>query len=354
MNVPKRKCRQYSIEYLKYGLIPSPTNEQLPMCVICEKTFSNEAMKPSRMIDHLKVKHPDKVKKDINYFRELKVKFQNRSTLKGMFKKQGNQREKGLITSYKISQLIAKCGKPHTIGETLILPAVKEIFKNIMDTPDISPLIPLSNSSVSARIDEMAHDIETKLSDDLKTTEFCLQIDETTLRDNEALLMAYVRYLNSDQVIIEEFLFAEQLKIDTKGSTIFHTVEQFFNNRNIPLTNIIACATDGAPAMIGRHRGFLAHLKNAVPNIFTIHCIIHRQHLAAKHLSGRLDETLQAVIKAVNKIKSHPLNTRIFRQLCHENEEEFERLLLHTEVRWLSKGNCLRRFNDLFSSVLDF
>ena len=106
--------------------------------------------------------------------------------------------------------------------------------------------------------------------------------------------------------------------------------------------------------MIGRHHGFIAHLKREVPDLFTIHCVIHRQHLVAKHLSDRLHSTLQAVIRAVNKIKAHSLNDRIFRQLCHENEEEFERLLLHTEVRWLSKGKCLQRFYNLCDSVIDF
>ena len=33
---------------------------------------------------------------------------------------------------------------------------------------------------------------------------------------------------------------------------------------------------------------------------------------------------------------------------------EFEQLLLHTEVRWLSKGNYLRRFYSLFSTVVEF
>ena len=40
--------------------------------------------------------------------------------------------------------------------------------------------------------------------------------------------------------------------------------------------------------------------------------------------------------------------------MCKENDEEFERLLLHTEVRWLSKGGSLARYFELQNSVADF
>ena len=102
------------------------------------------------------------------------------------------------------------------------------------------------------------------------------------------------------------------------------------------------------------YRGFIALLKKAVPNVFTIHCVIHRQHLVAKNLSEKLNVSLQFVITAVNAIKTRALKDRLFRQLCHENGEQFERLLLHTEVRWLSKGNCLKRFNELFDTIIQF
>ena len=51
------------------------------------------------------------------------------------------------------------------------------------------------------------------------------------------------------------------------------------------------CATDGAASMIGRHRGFLVHLKRAVQNVFSIHCVIHRQHLIAKHLTANFNQS---------------------------------------------------------------
>ena len=65
----KKKCRQYSADYIKYGFVKSPSNEQLPMCLMNEKVFSNEGMKPSRMIDHLKSRHSDK---DVQFFINLR------------------------------------------------------------------------------------------------------------------------------------------------------------------------------------------------------------------------------------------------------------------------------------------
>ena len=143
------------------------------------------------------------------------------------------------------------------------------------------------------------------------------------------------------------------METDTKGESVYRAMEDYFQKKSIPLTNIISCATDGAPSMVGRHRGFLSYLNKAVPKVLTVHCVIRRQHLVAKNLSEKLHESLSTVITAVNKIKANALNSRLFHQLCIENED-FQCLLLHTEVRWLLKGNCLKRFYTVFNSVLNF
>ena len=95
-------------------------------------------------------------------------------------------------------------------------------------------------------------------------------------------------------------------------------------------------------------------MKNVLHEVFAIQCVVHREHLVAKHLSGRLHNSLHIAITVINKIKGSALKERIFRQLCHKNETKFERLLLHTEVRWLSKGKCLSRFYSLLDTILEF
>ena len=111
---------------------------------------------------------------------------------------------------------------------------------------------------------------------------------------------------------------------------------------------------DGAPSMVGRHVGLITFFKKVNPKLFTIHCVIHRQHLVAKKISNHLHTSLNLVIKAVNKIKRHGLQTRLFKELCNVNEEEFDNLIIHTEVRWSSKGNCLERFLAVFDTVIEF
>ena len=185
------------------------------------------------------------------------------------------------------------------------------------------------------------------------TTDFSLQLDKSTLPGNKSLLLASIHFIKGES-LCQELLFARLLETDTKGESVYRAVENYFQKKSIPLTNIISCATDGTPSMVGHHCGFLSYLKKAVPKVLTVHCVIHWQHLVAKNLSEKLHESLSTVIIAVNKIKANVLNSRLFHKLCIENDEDFQCLLLHTEVRWLSKGNCLKRFYTLFNSILDF
>ena len=61
--------------------------------------------------------------------------------------------------------------------------------------------IPLSDSSVQRRVDEMAENVEDALCNMLRTTWFSLQFDEATLPGNESLLLAYVRFVKDESLV---------------------------------------------------------------------------------------------------------------------------------------------------------
>ena len=149
-------------------------------------------------------------------------------------------------------------------------------------------------------------------------------------------------------------LSAKLLETDTTGLSIFEAIKPWFDGNQIPFGNLVSCTTDGAPFTLGKQNGFIAHMKEICPSILAVHCVVHRQHLVPKKISSDLQESLRVVIQTVNKVKSHSKYDRLFRKFCIDIEQEHVRLILHTEVRWLSKGNCLTRFVKLFDTIVNF
>ena len=113
-------------------------------------------------------------------------------------------------------------------------------------------------------------------------------------------------------------------------------------------------AADGAHVIMDKKNGCLNLLKDENPDMLFVHCVIHRENLVAKNISPELNTILKSVMKCINAIKANAKCERLFKQFCEDNNADHVRLLLHTEVRWLSKGNCLKRFIKLFDELSDF
>ena len=60
---------------------------------------------------------------------------------------------------------------------------------------------------MSRRINKISDDIEAQVCLKLQETECSIQLDESTVPDNQALLLAYVRFIN-DKKICEEILLS--------------------------------------------------------------------------------------------------------------------------------------------------
>ena len=352
----KKKVRYCKDDYLKYGFIENEGNRTQPLCLLCDKTFSNEGFKPSRCKAHLESMHSEHLDKGEEFFRKRLDERKKQRKITNLFKRNTQSNEDGQLASYYLSLIVAKQGLPHTIGEKAFIPVIRTVLEKVIhykNTSNVLRAIPLSNNTVKRRIDEMGEFVEQKLVRMMCDNVFSMQVDESTLPGNKCLLLVCVRVIVDDKTY-EELAMSELMETHSTGELVFEKIKKYFEVNKIPIKHLIGIATDGAPSMIGKYRGLITYFKGLNPDIFSIHCVIHRQHLVAKNLSVRLNDSLNLVIKAVNKIKRHALQSRLFKKLCNENDEGFDNLIMHTEVRWLSKGNCLERFLAVFDSVIVF
>uniref|UniRef100_UPI00358F684C uncharacterized protein n=1 Tax=Myxine glutinosa TaxID=7769 RepID=UPI00358F684C len=209
-------------------------------------------------------------------------------------------RESTVPDNVKTEDLLSQKGKPHTVGETLVKPAVLKMA-NIMvgkAAENKSSLIPLSNDTIRCRIDDMSDDILAQDVADLVT---------------------------SPVVEINQI------------HNVFH---------------MYVCS-DGAPAMLGCNSGFGVLVKADAPHIIVTHCVLHRHVLASKTLPPKLANVLKIVVETVNYMRSRAPSHRIFKELCNEIGSEFEVLFHHSNVRWLSRGRRTDNDNFVNLSLLD-
>jgi hypothetical protein len=118
-------------------------------------------MVPSKLKRHLLKKHDHLANKNIDYFKQL-LSSQNKESV--IFEKKVTIPNKALEASYKVAELIVENKKPHTIGESLILPACSEIVRIMFGNEAEAEIkkIPLSNNTIRRRVQDMSEDIEKK------------------------------------------------------------------------------------------------------------------------------------------------------------------------------------------------
>ncbi|GFX84157.1 SCAN domain-containing protein 3 [Trichonephila clavipes] len=270
--------RKYNDDFLKFGFTSTMENDiVVPECVICGFKLSNSAMVPSKLQRHLVTNHPSLSTKDKSYFeRSLSSKIKQVK----VFEKQVCVSEKAQVASYEIAELIAVNLKPHNLAEEIILPACRKIVKTMIGgSADIDICkIPLSNDTIQRRIKDMSENIEQNTAKTLANLNFALQVDETTDITGNAQLIAFVRFIHEND-IINQFLCCRELPDFTTGKHIFQVISSYLEEIKVSWKSCIGICTDGAPAMTGHLKGFVAHVKELNEDILVTHCFCIEKHL---------------------------------------------------------------------------
>ena len=102
---------------------------------------------------------------------------------------------------------------------------------------------------------------------------------------------------------------------------------------------------------MGSSNWFIAFRKqnDSYPTFIHYHCFNHQQALCGKVLHKK--EMMNISMKIVCSVRARSLQRRLFLTHLEEAEVEHIDLLLHTDVRWLSRGRFLERFWELLPEI---
>ncbi|XP_072392330.1 protein FAM200A-like [Diabrotica undecimpunctata] len=211
-----------------------------------------------------------------------------------------------------VAYRVAKCKKPHTIAEELILPAAVNMITVIIEESAAKEIknVPLSNNTVSRSIHDMAEDINEQIVGKLSAL-FAIQLDEATDSNDDAQLICYVRYIQEKNTC-EDLLFCKKICKSCKVTNLFEILNSYMTENNINWDNCVGVCTNGARAMSGQYGGLQVLIKTNALSVKWTHCVIHREALAAKNVTPELSVVMDSIIIVVNYIKTRPMKSRLF------------------------------------------
>ena len=324
----RKRTRKYNSDYLNFGFtVAEREGVEHPQCVICCKVLAADCMLPSKLKRHLTTVHKKLSEKPREFFAR-KLKEMNKQSV--VFSNFLHTPAKAQLASFKVAYRIAKCKKPHTNAEELVLPAALDLVSTMIGESAAEKLkpVPLSNNTICRRIDKISEDIHDQLVAKMRGNEFGLQLDEatTSISNKDAYLICYVRFIDNDGNIVEDLLFCKPILTNCRAQELFTILNNFIQKNNLEWKCCVGLCTDGARAMSGHLGGLRTLVHDVAVNAKWTHYIIHREALASQQLSGDFNGVLEVVVKTVNFIKSRPLKARLFLRLCDELGAEHNNL----------------------------
>ncbi|KAI5150109.1 hypothetical protein ENBRE01_1306 [Enteropsectra breve] len=348
-----KEGRVFNVEWsVKYFI--AEINEKI-VCLICNEYIS--VRKEYNIRRHYETKHAAIYSKlcDPERLAELERLKRTVPSLDKIFQKITNVNKSASLASLKITNILAKLGKPFTDGNIIkscLLTAVEELCPEQFE---LFHSICLSPRSIARRIDEIGNNITDQLVERTKAFKwFSLALDESTDITDTAQLLIFIRGISAEFEITEELASLNSINGTTKGENIFLEVEKTLKKHDLKWNQLKSITTDGGKNVSGTGIGLIGHIFRACEEAncnrpLVIHCIIHQQALCGKYLN--MASVIEPVVATVNFIRARGLNHREFRNFLLEIDAEYPDLPYHTAVRWLSKGKVLKRFFELRAEI---
>jgi len=341
-----------------------PSQHGLTTCLICRCSV---ILKVYNIARHYKTKHQ---RYDEIFTRGSLIRKKQINILKNSLEKQQNMMSAAISqhisvtsASYEVCYVLGKHMKPFTDAEIVkecFISASNVLFDSFSNKSQIISKIKdmqLSDSTCVRRIEHIGKHIADHVMEDWKNCKyFSLAIDSSTDISATSQCSLFIRYITDNNSIHEDFLKYLPMKNQTRGTDYLDIITTFVDNNDVDIRKLVSICTDGCPSMVGSENGFVALLRKKynLENLISFHCILHQENLAARIPNTKIDSMMKTVINIINFIRSRELNHRKFKSLLEEINSNYSDVILHTSVRWLSRGKAMHRFYSLRQEIILF
>ena len=196
--------------------------------------------------------------------------------------------------------------------------------------------------------------VENDIIQDLQVCSFySLMADESTDISVSKNLILYVRYIKSCKSLTRYLKLITLTQGDAE--TIYTAISHLLRDNNIDKRKLVGWASDGAEVMLGIRSGVQARLKQDVPYLTSIHCVAHREVLAARQAADAIPyfQRVEGIIKSLYGYVSH---SSVRMELLHEVLRILEtpeiQLKRPQHIRWLSLLDAVEALCRVYESIL--
>ena len=157
----------------------------------------------------------------------------------------------------------------------------------------------------------------------------------------------FIRGVDDEYDVTEEMASLVPLKDTTKSRDLYEAVKNMLKQFSLSTVNIPGRVTDGALVMAGEREVLVKLIENnaiAAQNscLMKYHCIVHQENLCTQAL--KMDNVMQIIIKTVNFLKAKGLSHHQFQEFLKSTDADYGDIIYFLEVRWLNRGQMLKRF----------
>lgn len=203
----------------------------------------------------------------------------------------------------------------------------------------------------------LASSVTEDLINILKVNKFSILIDEGTDIGLNKTMCVLVRYVNPQNGEVNTKLLdlLELNAVDCSAEKLFCEFKNLLIKFELPITNVIGMASDGASVMVGKNNSFASRLLQSSRHAVVMKCVCHTSAIIASKACMTLPRAPEDLLRQTYTYLSG--SSKRCSQL-KEMQEFFQggiKNILHVSAtRWLSLQKCVVRMLENWDVLLGY